>query len=259
MKNISNSAPQKRMNSMRFSSRSRLLRCLRSSFLFLIALGVMGMTMQAFSQTTLPVSATFSAVTTAGPGTMPTGFTQTGLGGYGGALKFDSSGDFLTLFFDAAPGTLSFDVGVNNSFPGNIPAGAKFDVQESSDGSTWAPVVAYSNIAGGAKSISTLSASSRYVRWVYTTKPTGTNIALKNIALASVVPASSPTISSISPAAALDGTSVTIIGTNLTSPTSVTFTMASGPASASITSTSATQIVCTVPTGTITGTVTVTT
>ena len=68
-----------------------------------------------------------------------------------------------------------------------------------------------------------------------------------------------PSISSISPEAGLPGSSVTITGTNLASPTSVTFTTASGTANATVTSSNATQIVCTVPTGTTTGTVTVTT
>jgi|GEM_PF-3236894 len=68
-----------------------------------------------------------------------------------------------------------------------------------------------------------------------------------------------PSISSISPEAGLPGSSVTITGTNLASPTSVTFTTASGTANATVTSGNATQIVCTVPAGTTTGTVTVTT
>ena len=68
-----------------------------------------------------------------------------------------------------------------------------------------------------------------------------------------------PTISSISPEAGLPGSSVTITGTNLASPTSVTFTTLSGTANATVTSGNATQIVCTVPAGTTTGTVTVTT
>ena len=52
-----------------------------------------------WGQTTLPVNATFSTVTTSGPGTMPTGFSQSGLGGYAGSLKFDTQGDYLILNF----------------------------------------------------------------------------------------------------------------------------------------------------------------
>ena len=57
---------------------------------------------------------------------MPTGFTQSGLGGYAGSLKFDTQGDWLQLFFDSSPGTLTFELGVNAGFPGTIPSTATF-------------------------------------------------------------------------------------------------------------------------------------
>jgi len=137
-----------------------------------------------WAQATLPVSATFSTVTAAGAGTMPTGFTQTGLGGYAGSLKFDTQGDFLVLNFAGAAGSLSFDIGPSNSFTTAIPATVVFDVQESSDGSTWTSLATYSNTASGSKTIASLNSASRYIRWIFTTKPSGTNVALKNISLA---------------------------------------------------------------------------
>ena len=149
----------------------------------LIAAGWMG-GVTGWAQATLPVSATFSTVTTAGAGTMPTGFTQTGLGGYVGSLKFDTQGDFLVLNFAGAAGSLSFDIGPSNSFTTAIPATVVFDVQESSDGSTWTSLATYSNTASGSKTIASLNSASRYIRWIFTTKPTGTNMALKNISLA---------------------------------------------------------------------------
>jgi len=149
----------------------------------LIAVGWMG-GVTGWAQATLPVSATFSTVTTAGAGTMPTGFTQTGLGGYAGSLKFDTQGDFLVLNFAGAAGSLSFDIGPSNSFTTAIPATVVFDVQESSDGSTWTSLATYSNTASGSKTIASLNSASRYIRWIFTTKPSGTNMALKNISLA---------------------------------------------------------------------------
>ena len=138
---------------------------------------------EVFAQATLPINATFSTVTTSGAGTMPTGFTQSGLTGYAGALKFASTDVWLQLYFNTNPGTLNFDLGVNNTFPGSIPTTATFTLQESANGTSWTPVVTYTNIAGGTKTITTLNAASRYIRWYYTTKPSGTNIALKNITL----------------------------------------------------------------------------
>lgn len=68
-----------------------------------------------------------------------------------------------------------------------------------------------------------------------------------------------PTLSGISPEAALPGASITLTGTNLTSPTSVTFSTANGTEAASVSSSNATQIICTVPGNATSGSVTVTT
>jgi hypothetical protein len=68
-----------------------------------------------------------------------------------------------------------------------------------------------------------------------------------------------PTLSGISPEAALPGASITLTGTNLTSPTSVTFSTANGTEAATVSSSNATQIICTVPGNATSGSVTVTT
>ncbi len=83
---------------------------------------------------------------------------------------------------------------------------------------------------------------------------------IDDITITDFGPASTvPTISSISPDAGVVGDAVTISGTNLSSPISVTFTTSTGTASASVSSSSATEILCTVPAGAVTGPVTVTT
>lgn len=138
---------------------------------------------QIWGQATLPVNAKFSTVTTSGAGTMPTGFTQSGLEGYNGALKFDTAGDWLQLNFSGTASVLTFDVGINNTFPGSIPVDATFTVQESVDGSAWNDLANYSNVPGGKKTISTIAATSKYIRWYYTTKSSGSNISLKNVQL----------------------------------------------------------------------------
>ena len=135
-----------------------------------------------WGQAILPVNATFSSATSSGPGTTPTGFTQNGLGGYAGSLKFDTAGDWLQLYFNGSPGALSFDIGVNNTFPSTIPPTAVFTIEESANGTNWTTLASYSNTPGGTKSLYPNTAS-RYVRWLYSTKPSGTNIALKNITL----------------------------------------------------------------------------
>ncbi len=155
---------------------------LQSIFKQALALFMVLCSVWGWGQATLPVNATFANVTSSGAGTMPTGFSQNGLGGYSGSLKFDTAGDWLQLYFNGSPGTLTFDIGVNNAFPGTIPATAEFTVEESVDGTAWTILGSYTGSAGGTKSLN-LNIASRYVRWYYTTKPSGTNIALKNIKL----------------------------------------------------------------------------
>jgi hypothetical protein len=140
----------------------------------------------SWGQATLPVSTTNLSRTS-----LPTGFSHTGLGtDYAGPiLKFDTTADNLVLFFDTTPGTLTFDVGVNNNFSTTIPATATFTLLESIDGITYTSVSVYSNIATGTKTITTLNSTSRYLKWEYTLKPSGSNIALYNINLTASVSA----------------------------------------------------------------------
>jgi len=149
---------------------------------FVIVLATLSLT--AFGQATLPVNESFTGSTTTAI-TMPTGFTNNGVTGYNGALKFGSQGAWLQLEFAEAAGTLSFEIGVNNNFPGTILSTMTFDIEESTDGTTWTSLASYSDIAGGTKSMSVLS-TSRYIKWIYTTKPSGSNIALRNITLSAL-------------------------------------------------------------------------
>ncbi|NEN25720.1 T9SS type A sorting domain-containing protein [Cryomorpha ignava] len=131
-----------------------------------------------YGQATLPVNTTTISKTS-----LPTGFSHSGLGAdYSGPkLKFDDQGDYLVLRFNTYPGSLTFDIGVNNNFGTTIPADASFSVLESTNGIAYTAVASYSNTATGTKTITTLNAASRYVKWIYTLKPSGSNIALYNI------------------------------------------------------------------------------
>jgi len=137
--------------------------------------------LSAIGQINLPVTATFSNVNATSVG-MPTGFSQSGLGGYNGSLKFSVVGSWLQLYFNGMPGALTFDLGYNGSFINPLLATVTITVQESSDGLSWTDVSSYSNVVSGTKSITTLKTSSRYVRWYFTAKTSG-NIALRNITL----------------------------------------------------------------------------
>lgn len=212
--------------------------------LFIVSINILG-------QATLPVNATFTTVTTTGAGSMPTGFSQSGLVGYAGALKFDTQGDWLVLYFTNAPGALSFDLGVNNDFTTKtITASMQFAIQESVDGSTWSNVVSYSNVPVGTKNINTLSNTSRYIRWYYSTKSGSSNIALKNIVLAESPnsPSIQTSLTALSGFAYIEGKgpsdeqSFTVGGTKLTNDILIT-----PPADYEISTTSGSQFVASNP------------
>jgi endonuclease I len=131
----------------------------------------------ALAQTTLPTSWSFV-------GTPPNGWTQMGTSTYTGsgntppAGKFDSSGDWLQIWFSDAPGALTYYL-TGNSF-----SGGTFTVEESVNGTTWTAL----RTITAPPTVYTLytdipNTNSRYIRFYYTQKVTG-NIGVDDINLA---------------------------------------------------------------------------
>jgi len=128
------------------------------------------------------------------PGVTITGLTQSGLGTdytTSPMMKFDTVGDYLILNFTGVPGVLSFKIKWNQGttatrFPGD------FTLQESSNGITYSTVQLYNTTTGTAlanastvtESIATLLTTSRYVKWIYSSKTNG-NIGIGAINLTS--------------------------------------------------------------------------
>ncbi|MDD6818015.1 MAG: Ig-like domain-containing protein, partial [Prevotellaceae bacterium] len=119
-------------------------------------------------------------------GNLPTGFTQSGLDSdYKSAphLKFNDAGDYLILQIDSDPGKFSCLLKQN----GNATS-FQFDIQYSTDGTNYTTFKTITYI-GDAKSetisydFSSLSGV-RYIKWIYTTKGSSTNIALGTISVA---------------------------------------------------------------------------
>jgi hypothetical protein len=144
--------------------------------------------MAAFGQATLPAFYSGPWSTT----NLPTGWTKVGLGGDyasnydsvdGTAAKFDGSGDFISIFFNSAPATVSYFA------QGNSLAGAYvYKVQESVNGTTWTDVVTYDsgnllNNSSPLQYTNFLSSSSRYVKFLFVTKATG-NVGLDGVRIA---------------------------------------------------------------------------
>jgi hypothetical protein len=132
----------------------------------------------SFGQATLPFN-----YDNGNPSTNITGLSQSGLGSdYSTSpkMKFDTSGDYLILNFSGVPGILSFKIEWNQGstaprFPGN------FTIQESSNGITYTTVQLYNSTTGTTLTntttftevFSTLSPSTRYIKWIYSQKSNG--------------------------------------------------------------------------------------
>ncbi len=158
-------------------------------FLFLIPFVAVG-------QALLP---TFWNFSTPGISTPPAGWT-TGLGTngnltYSGAAnsvggdniscRFDATGEFLTIWVADKPGQLSYwikgtGISPNPSFTG------VFSVQESADGNSWNNLRALTTMTGTmTRYVENPAATTRYLRFFYSTKETGSNVALDSVVIKS--------------------------------------------------------------------------
>jgi len=168
-----------------------------------------------FGQASLPASWDMSNVTTP-----PTGWshkldivagnlTYTSAGFFNSApqsLRLDGSGEYLLLYYSGRADTVEYYVRTN---PGT-DAGTVFNIEESADGTTWTNVRNYTKSLPQTltKHMVRLKGSSRYVRFIYTTKVTGFNVALDDVVVKPAGPSASPEI------AVFDGTKPIINGGN---------------------------------------------
>ena len=109
------------------------------------------------------------------------GLTQEGLDSdYGSSpkLKFKTTGTWVILHFNEAPGKLTFDI------KGNSFSDGTFTVQTSEDGETYTDLETYTNLTATvqSESFNNLGENVRYIKWIYTEKVNG-NVALGNINL----------------------------------------------------------------------------
>lgn len=110
------------------------------------------------------------------------GMSQEGLGSdYSSSpkIKFDDKDDYVIVHFDSEPGALSYTIKANvNS--GDFTGG--FDVQVSENGDDYDVLVSYTELEKtAAQKTHKLDKNVRYVKFVYTNKVSGQNVALGNI------------------------------------------------------------------------------
>lgn len=151
-----------------------------------------------FGQATLPASWNFDDAT-------PTGWTEhldefvngtrytNGL--LGAACKLDADDEFVMVQFSDVCGGVTYNIKGQGSAVNDI-----FSIQESVDGNTWtdmrvlnqADLTAVSSSFGEFTDVP--NGSSRYVRWYFTDKQSGRNVALDEISLLPQVPTSAQEI-----------------------------------------------------------------
>ena len=144
-----------------------------------------------FAQTALPSSWDCTA------GTMPAFWTSNSASYYTSssyihsapnALKFDFTGAYLKIFFGDEPDTLTYYL------RGSSFSGGTFLVQQSVDSSVWTTLrsftdanISNTSLSGAAPYKEVLSATTRYVRFIYTLKSSG-NVSLDDITIGKRAP-----------------------------------------------------------------------
>ncbi len=138
------------------------------------------------AQAVLPTSWSFATVT------LPTGWTESGTMFYSAsgntppAMKFDNTGDYMTINFNSNPGNLTYYLA------GNGFSGGTFTVEESDLGTAWTTLQVHTTPPDAVYELFTEfpQITTRFIRFKYTNKVVG-NIGLDdvNIALGAAGPA----------------------------------------------------------------------
>ena len=146
----------------------------------------------ASAQTTLPTSWDF---TTPGISNPPNGWTLN-LGTNGNltyatgvndvlSCRLDATGENVVIWFADKPGAVSYYLKGTGISPAPAFSGA-FTIQEGPDTSHWSDMQTITTMTGSfVRYVSTPQATSRFIRFFYTTKVSGSNVALDSILILS--------------------------------------------------------------------------
>lgn len=148
---------------------------------------------KAYAQAPVPTSWDFESIAT-----QPAGWTISNLNSsslfYTGssacsgnqALRLDATNEALTIFLGSQPGTVSYKLKANLS---SGQWSGTFRVQESVNGAVWVNIASYSGSGGIPTTCSTYTVTpantqSRYIRFFYENKVSGSNIAVDDVSIA---------------------------------------------------------------------------
>ena len=132
------------------------------------------------------------------------------------SCRLDGTGEFVQINIADKPGQLSYylrGTGIGTpSFTGI------FDIQQSIDGTTWTTLRSFTTAApptgAFARYTETLAATSRYIRFFYKTKESGTNVALDSVFIQAAAAATTPTIQLFRNNIAIANNTQNIVGNN---------------------------------------------
>ena len=195
---------------------------------------------EAGAQTSLPTFWNFStpAITsppagwTSGLATGGTNLTYTGsgssIGGDNTAARFDATGDFLTIWFAEKAGPVSYYIKGTGISPAPAFTGT-FSVQESADGVTFSNLKQFTtaspapggNMGAANKFVHTPAPASRYIRFYYTEKLSGSNIALDSVLIKAAPAAATPSILLVQSANTIVNGSQFVVGNSSFTPFTV--------------------------------------
>lgn len=163
--------------------------------------------MRKLSFLTLTIAASIAAFTQVAPvptswdcsGTEPEGWVQVQTGTPGNlfyvtadlytsapsSCRLDNTGEYILIQIDDEPGLVSYNI--KGSTGGGTWAGT-FKTQWSIDGTTWTDMRTYTTLPAGSASflnaVDTPSSQARFIRFFFTTKQSGSNVAIDDISIA---------------------------------------------------------------------------
>lgn len=158
----------------------------------LLAIGAFSLSLAVIAQAPVPNSWDGTDVNTLpmgysiGGGSFgpPSNYTQLGING-GACMKLNSTGHFLEIHLAAEAGAFSYYARGTNPPSSGSPFDGQFDIEISDDGSTWTPKRSIINNAMNVNAqqlyTDTVLPSTRYIRFIFSRKESGFNVALDEI------------------------------------------------------------------------------
>jgi len=159
----------------------------------LFSAALISLSVSVNAQAPLPAAYNFEGF--AGSGSLPLGWTTNITGTYtystgqtGVSGKIDLQGEYVSLQTNDPMGVVTYYL--KGSTSNGAPWQGVFTLEESSNGSSWSALTSFSNNLNANNFVqytATPASSSRYIRWYFTSKVSGSNVAIDEISVAQAV------------------------------------------------------------------------